>query len=151
MVSSSPEVAVGAVTVLGGRILLVRRGTEPEAGRWTLPGGRVKRGETLAEAVEREVAEETGLSVTCGRLVGWVERISSSHHFVIFDFEGTLEVDVHREHSQGPVPVPGSDAADAGWFDVTDLHTVELVSGLEQFLVEKGVVEPKSRLRPDVR
>jgi len=57
-----------------GRLLLIQRGHEPETGRWSLPGGRVEPGETDEQAVARETREETGLQVTCGALVGSVER-----------------------------------------------------------------------------
>ena len=57
------------------RLLLIQRRNEPGAGLWSLPGGRVEAGETDQRAVVREVAEETGLVVTCGRLVGSVERL----------------------------------------------------------------------------
>ena len=56
-----PLVCVGAIALDGDRLLLVRRGQSLAAGRWSIPGGRVEPGETLAEAVVREVAEETGL------------------------------------------------------------------------------------------
>ena len=65
-----PVVAVGGVAVLDGSVLLVRRATPPQAGRWTIPGGHVEPGETLASAVERELLEETGLRVTCGPFLG---------------------------------------------------------------------------------
>ena len=57
-----------------GRLLLIQRGHEPETGRWSLPGGRIEPGETDEQAVARETREETGLQVTCGALVGSVER-----------------------------------------------------------------------------
>ena len=60
-----PELCVGAIAVEGGRLLLIRRGRGPAQGRWSVPGGRLERGETLAEAVVREVAEETGLEAVC--------------------------------------------------------------------------------------
>src|SRR5260370_42700946 len=61
---------VGAIiTDPAGRLLLIRRGHEPEAGRWSLPGGRIEPGESDQQALVREGREETGLAVTPGRLV----------------------------------------------------------------------------------
>ena len=88
----TPEVCVGAIAVEEGRLLLVRRGHGPAAGEWSVPGGRVEAGETLAEAVVRELLEETGVEGVCDRMVGWVERISDDHHFVILDFSVTVLV-----------------------------------------------------------
>ena len=65
---------VGAIITDGERILLIKRGHEPEAGRWSLPGGRIEPGESDQQALVREVREETGLKVTPGRLVGRVTR-----------------------------------------------------------------------------
>src|SRR5215213_9875198 len=102
-----PEVCVGAVVVYEDQLLLVRRGHGPAAGEWSLPGGRVEQGETLAEAVLRELSEETGIEGVCDELVGWVERIGSDHHFVILDF-GVTVLDAGE-------PRAGGDAAEAEW------------------------------------
>lgn len=130
--TARPEVCVGAVVVDDGRLLLVRRGHGPAAGAWSVPGGRVEAGETLAEAVVRELAEETGLEGVCDRLVGWVERIGEDHHFVILDFAVTL--------LESASPVPGDDAAEAAWVPLEDVAEQSLVDGLAEFLHEHGVI-----------
>jgi ADP-ribose pyrophosphatase YjhB (NUDIX family) len=87
----TPLIGVGAVVVLEGRVLLVRRGSEPLKGRWTLPGGVLEVGETLVEGVAREVREETGLVVEPLELVELLERIHPEagrvrYHYVIADY-----------------------------------------------------------------
>ena len=82
-----PVVAVGAFVFDDqGRVLLVERAKPPGEGLWTVPGGRLERGETLAQAVAREVREETGLIVAVGALVCVVERMGDDFHFVIIDY-----------------------------------------------------------------
>lgn len=100
---AGPVVGVGGVVIRNGCVLLIRRGTPPMEGRWSIPGGRVEWGETLEHAVRRELHEETGLAVQVMDLIEIVERIfddqpnqpganelrPSSHaqfHFVIVDF-----------------------------------------------------------------
>lgn len=138
-----PEVAVGAVAVVDGRLLLVRRGRGPAAGEWSVPGGRVEPGETLHEAVVRETGEETGLEVVVSRFLGWVERIHDAaagagaeggHHFVILDFAVDV-LDPDRD------PVAGDDAAEVAWVALEDLSEVRLVGGLLDFLEDTGVLE----------
>ena len=135
MTSRRPETSVGAVVVRGDRLLLIRRGRGPAEGLWSVPGGRVELGETLAEAVEREVAEETGLEVRCGRFIGFVERIGPEHHYVILDFWADLVAD-------GAL-VAGDDAAEAAWVRFDELDQVGLVDGMLTFLTEHGVVPPR--------
>ena len=127
-----PEVCVGAVLVEGDRLLLVRRGRGPAAGEWAIPGGRVEAGETLAEAVVREVREEAALDVVCDELVGWVERFGDERHFVIFDFRARL-------FGHGD-PVAGDDAAEVDWVPLVDVAEHQLVEGLAEFLHEHGVI-----------
>jgi 8-oxo-dGTP diphosphatase len=125
-------VAVGAVAVVDGALLLVQRGTAPEVGRWTLPGGRVERGESVTEAVEREVFEETSLAVRCGGFVGFAERRGPGYHFVILDFHVTA---VGRG-----TPEAGGDAAAVAWVPLAEVGSLRLVEGLQAFLVEHGVL-----------
>ena len=130
----SPEVAVGAIVVADDRILLIRRARPPAIGRWSVPGGRVIGGETLAEAVVRELAEETGLEGVCGRLIGVVERIDDDHHFVILDHEVTL-LDLQR------APTAGDDAAEVAWVPLVDLTDWPVVDGLVEFLHDHGLLD----------
>lgn len=125
-----PELCVGAIALLDSNLLLIRRGHGPAAGEWSIPGGRVERGEVLAEAVVREVREETGLECVCGELVGWVERVAVDHHFVILDFEVTV-----LENAQ---PTAGTDAAEAAWVPLDDVADLSLVEGLAEFLHDHG-------------
>jgi 8-oxo-dGTP diphosphatase len=127
-----PEICVGAVAVDSDRLLLVRRGHGPAAGEWAVPGGRVERGETIAEAVVRELREETGLDGVCGPLIGWVERLGHDHHFVILDFEVTVLGDDH--------PVPGDDAAEAAWVELHQVAELHLVDGLAEFLADHDII-----------
>jgi 8-oxo-dGTP diphosphatase len=126
-----PEVCVGAIVIDDGRLLMIRRGHGPAFGEWSVPGGRVESGETLAEAVVREVGEETGLEVVCGELVGWVERMGTGYHFVILDFHATVLDD--RQ------PVAGTDAAEVAWVPLTELTDRQVVEGLIEFLHDHGV------------
>jgi 8-oxo-dGTP diphosphatase len=130
---TGPEVCVGAVAVDNDQLLLIRRGRGPAQGEWSVPGGRVLPGETLAEAVVRELLEETGVEGVCNDLIGWVERIGEDYHHVILDFR----VDV-LEPSQ---PVAGDDAAEAAWVPLSEVADLQLVEGLAEFLHENGILE----------
>jgi len=114
MANSCPIVAVGAVIWRAAeQVLLIRRAQAPRLGEWSIPGGRVERGETLRGALQREVAEETGLAVTVEGLIDAVDFIERNDagivtaHFVLIDFSALWE---HGEARAG------GDAAECGWF-----------------------------------
>ena len=130
-----PELAVGAIVVEAGSLLMVRRARAPGAGRWSVPGGRVEAGERVSDAVAREVSEETGVAVVPGELAGWVERIDGDHHFVILDFFAS-------PRTSGSAPVAGDDAADARWVPTGEIAALDLVEGLLAFLEAVGIVAP---------
>lgn len=130
-----PEVAVGAVVLRDGCVLLVQRGNDPGRGRWSVPGGRVRPGEALRDAVAREVREETGLAVVVGAFAGFVERRGtdpSPYHFVILDFFATCP-------DRSAQPVAGDDADNARFVPLDELASLPLVEGLPQFLLDLGV------------
>jgi ADP-ribose pyrophosphatase YjhB (NUDIX family) len=110
-----------------GRLLLVQRANEPGRGRWSLPGGRVEPGETDAQAVVRELREETGLIVSAGALVGVVTRAAPVGDYVIFDY--FCQVSGGRLH-------PGDDAMDAAWVDAAIFTTLERTSLLTDQLAD---------------
>ncbi len=107
----------GLVYDTQGRLLLVLRAHEPARGTWSIPGGRVERGEDAPAAVARELREETGLEVLVGRRVGVVHRAApGGGTFVIEDF--ACEV-------TGGALQPGDDADDARWFSADDLAATD--------------------------
>lgn len=118
-----PIVGVGAVIVDGGRVLLVKRGTPPLEGEWSLPGGAVEIGETLRGAAEREALEETGLLVEAGEVLEVLDRIipgadgRTQYHYVLIDFLCRLKSGELRA---------GGDAMQAEWVGVSDLDLYRL-------------------------
>jgi ADP-ribose pyrophosphatase YjhB (NUDIX family) len=136
MTANLPQVAVGAVCTHGGALLLIRRGRGVAVGRWSVPGGRVEHGETLAAAVARELAEETGLTGRVGALVGVAEGMAEGQHHVILDYR--VEVD-----DPGTARA-GDDASDVRWVGRAELDELDragaLVDGLLGFLEAHGVL-----------
>jgi 8-oxo-dGTP diphosphatase len=132
---SVPEVpCVGAVVHDGqGRLLLVRRGHAPSAGLWSVPGGRVEAGESEAEAVVRELAEETGLRVRPDRVLGRVRIDGEGVVFTVTDWACTA-LDPDRQ------PVAGDDAAEVAFVDAADLSELDLAPGVLAALSGWGVL-----------
>jgi ADP-ribose pyrophosphatase YjhB (NUDIX family) len=114
---------------------MVKRGHDPQAGLWSLPGGRVELGETLATALEREVLEETGLAVRCGGFAGFAEVITTEHHNVVLDFIVSLSGDAWPR-----IPHASSDAAEARWVALGEMPELPLVDGLLEFLRTRRLV-----------
>jgi ADP-ribose pyrophosphatase YjhB (NUDIX family) len=105
-----------------GRLLLVRRGHDPDRGRWSLPGGRCEPGETAAAAAVREVREETGLEVASGLLIGRIDRPGPGGAvYLIEDFACTVTGGSLR---------PGDDADEVRYVALADLPDLALSAGL---------------------
>src|SRR6185295_12226417 len=117
-----PEVAVGVILFdEAGRVLLIERGHEPAKGRWSVPGGRVERGERLAEACLRELRAETGLVARLGPLCEVAEYIDEAHHYVILDYVAT--------EPAGEL-CAGEDAAAARFFTLAEVAGLPTTAGL---------------------
>ena len=133
MVKTNRIPCVGAIIRdAAGRLLLIRRGHEPEAGSWSLPGGRVEPGESDAQALVREMCEETGLIVQPGPLVGAVERPAPGG--------SVLEIRDYAATVTGGTLAAGDDAADARWVAAADVTRLALTAGLADALTAWGVL-----------
>ena len=112
--TQSPVPAVGVVVLRGEEVLLVRRGTPPRLGQWSLPGGRIEFGETVEAAALRELKEETGVEVELLGLIEVLDAVFTSRtsgdvtrHYVLIDFAARW---------LSGEPVAGDDAAEARFF-----------------------------------
>lgn len=131
--SESPRVAVGAVVLErradGVFVVLARRNNPPRVGQWSLPGGKVERGESLSVALVREILEECALTVRVGALIEVVELIDERAHYVILDYvcsviDGELRA--------------GDDAGEVCWADVGELAQYEVTEAVAR-VVAKAV------------
>lgn len=119
-----PLVGVGGVVIHRHRVLLIRRGSEPLKGEWSIPGGLLEVGEELAEGVGRELKEETGLDVEPLEIVAAFDRIMREgkrvkYHYVIIDYVCRLKSGRLR---------PASDVLDARWVRRQDLPKYNLTA-----------------------
>jgi mutator protein MutT len=139
-----PIVGVGAVIVEDGRVLVVKRATEPLKGQWSIPGGAVELGETLRQAVVRETREETGLLVEAGEVIEVFDSIyrdpdgCAQYHYVLVDFLCRL---------QGGELCAASDASAARWVSAGELTGLQLVHNTER-VIRKALADSKTARLP---
>jgi ADP-ribose pyrophosphatase len=133
---------VGAIVWYAGRVLLVQRNRPPGKGLWAIPGGRIRLGETLQEAAEREVFEETGIVIQAGLPVysfDLIERDPAGavvFHYVI--------VDVLAEYRKGRL-TPGDDASDARWVTREEMAHLSMARETQQILGEVSLHRTKTK------
>lgn len=130
-----PKPAVSAVIVRDGEILLVKRGCEPNMGLWSLPGGSIELGETLQEALAREVLEETSLEVEPGDIAGVYDVIVKDGDTVTFHY---VIISLFAKIIFGE-PAAASDAADLGWVKLEDVSNYPTTAGLVERLRAFGL------------
>jgi 8-oxo-dGTP diphosphatase len=119
---SAPVVGVGGVLIRDGKVLLIRRGKPPLYGRWVVPGGTVELGESLEQALVREMREETGLEVVPLEILTVFDRIERDgdrvvYHYVIVDYLCRW---------LGGEALAASDALEAAWAALDDLPRFDL-------------------------
>jgi ADP-ribose pyrophosphatase len=131
---SNPRVAVGAVVFKDGCVLLVRRGQPPAEDLWAIPGGSVEMGETLREAAEREILEETGIQIRASKPIYTFDVIDRDaagkvrFHYVI--------VDLAADYVRGE-PSPGDDALEARWISAKEINDLEVSAATLKLLKTK--------------
>jgi ADP-ribose pyrophosphatase len=133
-----PRLAVGGVVIKDDQVLLVRRGKAPAFGEWAIPGGSVELGETLQQAVERELREETGLTVKAGEVCDVFDAVKRDgdgriqFHYVI--------IDLMADYVSGE-PVPSSDATEAAWLPFEELENRNINASTLQLLRKLGYIK----------
>ena len=129
----APVCAVGAIVFRGDAVLLIQRGKPPAQGKWSIPGGAVRLGETLENAVTRELREEVEMDVKplwVGKVVDRIYADSEgniAYHYVIVDY--VCEARPGQPHA-------GSDASDAGFFEVEKLDEMDMTEGTADVIRE---------------
>jgi len=135
--SSHPLPSTHALIIHAGRMLLVKRGRPPKVGCWGLPGGGVELGETVVEALRREVWEETGLTLTAAHYLGYADAIEHDedgrvrYHYVILYFRGEVADTAIN---------PGDDAAEARWVTLAEARQLPLTDAVERCLAWAGLI-----------
>lgn len=125
-----PRAAVSAVIIENDKILLVKRGCEPNMGLWSLPGGSIEPGETLKEALAREVLEETSQVVEVGDVAAAHEVITRDGDEILFHY---VIINLYARVLSGDLKA-ASDAADARWVNLTDIANYNTTAGLTERL-----------------
>jgi ADP-ribose pyrophosphatase YjhB (NUDIX family) len=128
-----PMVGVGGIVLNEGKVLLVRRGQQPGYGKWSIPGGMVELGESLTEAIRREVLEECGIEIELADVIAVLERVIRRedervrYHYILIDFLG---------YWKGGELQPASDILEARWADPSEMENLEMTDRTKQVVFE---------------
>ena len=132
--SMTPVPAVGIVCLRGDEVLLIRRGTPPMLGEWSLPGGRIEPGERAVDAALRELREETGVEADIVGLIDVVDGVfpEAGKHYVLIDYLAVW---------RAGEPVAGDDAAAAAF------HPLAVIDGVVEWSETRRVIRAAQALR----
>jgi len=138
----SPIVAVGVVVFKEDRMLLVKRGKEPNKGMWSIPGGGIELGETVYEAARREVREECSISIE-------IERVLDAADNIVRDEKSRIKyhytiIDVLARYAGGAAKAQ-SDAEECGWFRPEELAAVDMTPTLRAMLERQRIIKSVSK------
>lgn len=134
---SHPSPAVGAIIIKDGQILLIKRGSDPSYGKWSVPGGHIELGETMEAALKREVMEEVGIDVKINRLAGVYDLIvqdgeNITYHYVLIEF--------FADTVSGNIKA-GSDALECRWVPLTKIDEFDLTPTVIECLRENNLMQ----------
>jgi len=129
----TPIVGVSALVIQKEKVLLIKRGKEPDKGRWSIPGGVIETGETIENALNREVFEECGVKIRVKKLLDIVEKI-------FFDSQGRAEfhyliLSYSADYLEGDIR-PASDVLDVKWMGKEDIEKLDIIDSVLKVLKE---------------
>lgn len=132
--NNNPVLGVGAVVFHNDRVLLVKRKNPPNQDQWCIPGGKVQTGESLKQAAEREILEETGITIRAGDPVYCFEIIDADdHNYVRYHY---VVIDLVAEYVSGE-PKASDDASHAAWIDHETFLKLDVNETTRALLMEK--------------
>jgi len=124
---------------MGDALVLVRRVITSEVAQWQLPGGAVRPGESLAEAVVRTICDDTGAEALCGPFLGWIEGVDADVHTLTMCFDAVV-LDPPEPDATGAMPT-GTTTSEVRRTPTWEVTEVRLGSGVAEFLADHELIE----------